>query len=87
MPDHAGDGVGRVIELTGANERTVRNWFESKNGPGGDYLIALCRYSDEVLVTILTHAGRATHAKVTGLEQAKRKLQEARALTMGLDLD
>ena len=85
--DHPQGGIGKVVVLTGANERTVRNWFEAKNGPGGDYLIALCRHSDEVLVTILTLAGRATHARVTNLEQARRKLIEARAMLLGLDLD
>ncbi|ODS57819.1 MAG: hypothetical protein ABS36_05100 [Acidobacteria bacterium SCN 69-37] len=85
--DHTGDGVARVVALTGANERTVRNWFEAKNGPGGDYLIALCRHSDEVLEIILTLAGRATLAKVASLEQVRRRLTEVRTLLVGLDLD
>ena len=85
--DNAEGGIGTVVALTGANQRTVRNWFEAKNGPGGEYLIALCRHSDEVLGTILTLAGRATHVKLTSLEQVKQKLSEARALLLGLDLD
>jgi hypothetical protein len=28
-------GVDVVVQLTGANERTVRNWFAGKNGPSG----------------------------------------------------
>jgi hypothetical protein len=85
--NQTGGGVGTVVALTGANERTVRNWFEGKNGPGGEYLIALCRHSDEVLATILLLAGRAALAKVASLEQVRRKLGEVRTLLAGLDLD
>ena len=85
--DQTGGGVGAVVALTGANERTVRNWFEAKNGPGGEYLVALCRHSDEVLATILTLAGRTTLARVASFEEVKRKLSEARELLVGLDLD
>jgi hypothetical protein len=85
--DHPQNGIGKVVALTGANERTVRNWFEAKNGPGGEYLITLCRHSDEVLITVLTLSGRASHARLTSLEQAKQKLIQARTLLLGLDLD
>lgn len=47
--------VGRI---TGANERAVRNWFEGKNGPSGENLVALIRHSDEVLRTVLYLSGR-----------------------------
>src|SRR5687768_4897930 len=43
--------VKTVVALTGANERAVRNWFDGTNGPSGEFLIALCRHSDEVLET------------------------------------
>jgi len=33
-------------------ERESRQeWFEAKNGPNGEFLIALCRHSDQVLET------------------------------------
>jgi hypothetical protein len=35
-------GMKVVVNLTGANERAVRNWFDAKNGPNGEFLIALC---------------------------------------------
>ena len=44
--------------FTGAGERSVRNWFEGKNGPNGKNLIELMRHSDEVLEALLMIAGR-----------------------------
>jgi hypothetical protein len=61
--------VGRI---TGANERAVRNWFEGKNGPSGDNLVALIRYSDEVLKAVLERADRhhlSAAASVFGLRE------------------
>ena len=55
-------GTGRAIKTvmayTGAGERTVKNWFEGKNGPNGENLVALLRHSDQVLEAVLTIAGR-----------------------------
>ena len=36
----------------------MKNWFTAKNGPSGEYLIDLMRYSDEVLETVLFMARR-----------------------------
>ena len=49
-----------VVELTGANQRTVGNWFDAKNGPTDSLdLIALCRHSERRgLDTVLMMAGR-----------------------------
>ena len=47
--------VGRI---TGSNERTVRNWFEARNGPSGENLVALVRHSDAVFGTVLELSGR-----------------------------
>lgn len=47
--------VGRI---TRTNERTVRNWVDGRNGPSGENLVALMRYSDEVLTTVLALSGR-----------------------------
>ena len=51
-------GVKTVAGWTGANEKTVKNWFSGKYGPSGMHLIALARHSDEVLCTFLAMAGR-----------------------------
>ena len=83
----AREGIGTVVALTGANERTVRNWFDAKNGPGGEYLVTLCRHSDEVLDTLLMLSGRTGHVRFTSLEQVKKQLIEARAVLLGLDLE
>ena len=68
--------VKTVVSLTGANERTVKNWFAAKNGPGGEFLVALCRHSYEVLETFLAMAGRESHVKATKIVDATNKLRE-----------
>ena len=50
--------VKTVVAYTGAGERTVKNWFEGKNGPNGENLVELVRHSDEVLEALLLMAGR-----------------------------
>ncbi len=50
--------IKTIVALTGANERAVKNWFGGLNGPSGEFLIALCRHSDQVLETVLLLAGR-----------------------------
>ena len=51
-------GAKTVAAWTGANEKTVKNWFSGAFGPSGVHLIALARHSDEVLTTFLSMAGR-----------------------------
>src|SRR5215510_875847 len=74
--DHTHAAVKTVVALTGANERAVRNWFEAKNGPNGEFLIALCRHSDQVLETFLLLAGRRDHLRARKLARAKETLRE-----------
>lgn len=47
-----------VAGWTGANEKTVKNWFSGRYGPSGEHLAALVRHSDEVLNAFLVMAGR-----------------------------
>lgn len=72
--------VKRVVAQTGANERAVRNWFEGKNGPSGEYLVELTRHSDEVLVSVLQMAGRSEILKAKILVDARAKLGEMLAM-------
>lgn len=65
-----------VVGLTGANERAVKNWFGAKNGPSGEFLISLCRHSDEVLECFLLMASRVELVKSKKLFDAKAKLGE-----------
>lgn len=56
--------VGRI---TAANERTVRNWFEGRNGPSGENLVTLVRHSDAVFGTVLELSGRQSLLPVAGV--------------------
>ena len=85
--DHTHAAIKTVVALTGANERAVRNWFDAKNGPNGEFLIALCRHSDQVLDTFLLLAGRTDHAKARKIVQAKKKLVEILSLIQQLEGD
>src|SRR5687767_9051357 len=77
--------VKTVVALTGANERAVRNWFDGKNGPNGEFLIALCRHSDQVLETFLLLAGRTDHVKARKITRAKDVLQQILALVTEIE--
>lgn len=68
--------VKKVVSLTGANERAVKNWFGAKNGPCGEHLIALMRHSEEVLETVLMMAGRQELAQAKKFVDARAKLAE-----------
>jgi len=68
--------IKTVVALTGANERAVKNWFDAKNGPSGEFVIALCAHSDAVLETFLLMAGRTEHVKVKKIVDATNKLRE-----------
>lgn len=83
--DQTHAGVKTVVTLTGANERAVRNWFDAKNGPNGEFLIALCRHSDQVLDTVLMLAGRTQHVRARKVEQARQKVGEIMVLLQALD--
>src|SRR3954452_3801531 len=85
--DHTHSAVKTVVALTGANERAVRNWFEAKNGPNGEFLIALCRHSDQVLETFLLLAGRREHLRARKLVRAKDTLQEMLVLLSELETE
>jgi hypothetical protein len=69
--------VKTVARLTRANERAVRNWFEGRNGPNGEYLIGLIRHSDAVLGAVLTLANRRDRALWVGLVAIRLHLIEA----------
>src|SRR5688572_16497619 len=68
--------IKTVVGLTGANERAVKNWFEAKNGPNGEFLISLCRHSNSVFETVLRMAGREDQLKAKKFIDAKTKLRQ-----------
>ncbi len=65
-----------VCRITGANERAVRNWFEGKNGPSGENLVALLRHSDAVLAVVLEHAGREHLVQAMSVIGLRDRLKE-----------
>ena len=68
--------VKTVMAYTGAGERTVKNWFEGKNGPSGENLVELVRHSDEVFEALLSMAGREDFLAGKLLVDARDKLVE-----------
>ncbi len=68
--------IKTVVALTGANERAVKNWFDAKNGPSGEFVIALCAHSDQVFEAFLLMAGRTEHVKAKKVVDAATKLRE-----------
>ena len=72
--------VKKVVRLTRANERAVRNWFEAKNAPSGENLVILLRHSDEVLEAVLRLADRQDLVAARKLSSAREKLQEMLAM-------
>src|SRR3954469_23086920 len=83
--DHTHAAIKTVVALTGANERAVRNWFDAKNGPNGQFLIALFRHSDQVLETLLLLSGRSDHVRARKIVAAKQKLLEILTLVNQLE--
>lgn len=80
-----------VMAFTGAGERTVRNWFEGKNGPSGINLVRLVGHSDEVLEIFLLMADRGDILTAKKLVDARWVLVEMLGLVEKLlpteDLD
>ncbi|MDP2699278.1 transposase family protein [Thalassospira sp.] len=72
--------VKTVARLVNANERAVKNWFDAVNGPNGEFLIRLCRHSDQVLETVLLLSGRTELVKIRNILCAKEKLRQILAL-------
>ena len=69
-------GVKIVASWTGANEKTVKNWFAGRYGPSGEHLVALARHSDEVLGTFLALAGRQDLMVAMKLVAAEKAIEE-----------
>lgn len=61
---------------TGANERTVKNWFSGKYGPSGEHLVGLMRHSDDVLQAVLELSGRDGLSNAVKIERVEHILKE-----------
>uniref|UniRef100_A0A939M1I4 DUF3375 family protein n=1 Tax=Bradyrhizobium barranii subsp. barranii TaxID=2823807 RepID=A0A939M1I4_9BRAD len=42
-----------LMQWTGANEKTTKNWLSGSNGPSGEHLLQLMRHSDRVFEFVL----------------------------------
>lgn len=69
-------GAKIVASWTGANEKTVKNWFAGRYGPSGAHLVSLARHSDEVLETFLAAAGRQDLMVAVKLAAAEDAIEE-----------
>jgi len=69
-------GAKIVASWTGANEKTVKNWFAGRYGPSGEHLVALARHSDDVLGMFLAMAGREELMAATKLAAAEQAIEE-----------
>ncbi len=69
-------GAKTVAAWTGANEKTVKNWFSGTYGPSGEHLVALARHSDEVLGALLAMSGREDLMVAIKLVAAERAIAE-----------
>ena len=49
--------VKRIGQLTNANLRAIKNWYEARNAPSSDHLLLLARSSLSILKFILTQIG------------------------------
>ena len=68
-----------VARAVGANERAVRNWFEGKNAPSGEYLVLLMCHSDEIMGSVLAMAGKREFAVAMEVSKARSVLTRALA--------
>lgn len=69
-------GVKIVAGWTGANEKTVKNWFSGRYGPSGEHLAVLVQHSDEVLNAFLVMAGRQDLMVAIKLAAAEQAIME-----------
>ena len=72
--------IKTVTGWTGANERTVKNWFAGRYAPNGYHLVTLARHCDEVMVTFLMLADRRDLLSAQKLSYSRQELLAA--LTM-----
>lgn len=80
----SGAAIKTAARWTGASERTAKNWFAGRYGPSGEHLVALVRHSDEVLVTLLTLAGRGDLAVLGTLAGLRARVCEMLVVLNGL---
>jgi hypothetical protein len=90
LRDALGDthrAIKTVMQWTGANERTVKNWFSGVSGPSGEHLIELVSQCDAVLEAFLGIAGRGNILDAKMKFDAVGRLAEMLAMIDQLRID
>lgn len=79
--------IKTVVNWTGANERTVKNWFNGRYGPSGDHLMTLANQCDEVMGAIILMTGRKWMLMSIDLLAAEKSLISALTLVREIQRD
>lgn len=69
--------IKTVAGWTGANERTVKNWFAGDRAPSGDYFLGLAANSPAVLAAFLAAIHRSDCLVMADIEEARAKVAAA----------
>lgn len=74
LRDELGDtrrATKSLMQWTGANERTVKNWLAGSTGPSGSHLVDLMRHSNAVFAAVLVMASREQNLAIQKLTAAR----------------
>jgi hypothetical protein len=80
----SGVQIKTVAGWTGANERTVKNWFSGQYGPSGEHLLTLARHSHEVLKTMLAMMERKDLLVAQEIVEIERRIARLTMLVQEL---
>jgi hypothetical protein len=69
--------IKTVARWTGANERTVKNWFAGDRAPCGDHFLRLAANSPAVLAAFLAAIHRNDCLVMADIEEARAKVAAA----------
>lgn len=69
--------IKTVALWTGANERTVKNWFAGSRAPSGDHFLGLAANSPAVLAAFLAAIHRNDCLVMADIEEARAKVAAA----------
>jgi hypothetical protein len=69
--------IKTVARWTGANERTVKNWFSGERAPCGDHFLQLAAKSPAVLAAFLAAIHRNDCLVMVDIEEARSKVAAA----------
>lgn len=69
--------IKTVAQWTGANERTVKNWFAGDRAPTGDHFLGLAANSPAVLAAFLAAIHRNDCLVMAEIEEARAKVAAA----------